>query len=811
MRRSMILLASVAAIALSTSALAQETPAEERAAAEDIVVTAVAKGSNKLDTSISVSSLNQDAVQQFAPRSVAELFRNLPGIRSESSGGEGNANIAVRGLPVATGGAKYIQLQEDGLGVLEFGDIIFGNADIFVRSDLSVARVESVRGGSSSTFVSNAPGGVINLISNTGEKEGGAIQASAGLDYDEYRLDFRYGGRLSDSVRFHFGGFYREGEGPRKAGYDANRGFQIKGNVTKELDKGYVRLNFKYLDDRAVSYLPSLVRVTGTNRDPKFSSLPGLDANNESLATNNFTRHLGLDAGNNPRVTDVTDGMRPLVKAVGLDAQYEIADDLILSEKFKYSDVGGRFAGLFPSGFDSAQNVANSIGGAGSSLSFANGPRAGQAFAGTNNIIPLVLFNVELNNLDNVANDIRLTKAFDAGEGKVDLTVGFYKSRQTVNTTWDFSSYLLEPTGSDAALINVRNAAGVLQTDNGRVASGAFFFGNCCRRAYNIDYDTNAPFASIAYDGDKINLDASIRYDAGKARGSVNIDGPVVPRDVDGNGVISVAETRTTVLNLANPSPINYSFNYFSYSLGANYRFTDAVAGFARYSRGARANADRIAIGPAINTTTGRLLDEEAAVDFVTQAELGLKYREGPLSLFATGFYARAEEQNFDQNRPVGQQFVDRKYRSYGLELEAAYRIGGFSIAGSGTYTDSKITRDALNPATVGNRPKRQAKFVYNITPQYDIDTFTIGANIIGTSSSFTQDTNNLKLPGFTQVNAFLSVRPIERVQLSLNANNLFNVNGFTEAEEDSIPANGVVRARSINGRTVSVSARFEF
>ena len=811
MRRSMSLLASVAAIALSSSAFAQEAPAAEEANADEIVVTAVAKGTNKLDTSISVSSLSQDALQQAAPRSVAEVFRNLPGIRSESSGGEGNANIAVRGLPVATGGAKYIQLQEDGLGVLEFGDIIFGNADIFLRSDFNVSRVESVRGGSSSTFASNAPGGVINLISNTGEKEGGAIQGTAGLDYDEYRLDFRYGGRLSDSVRFHFGGFYREGEGPRKAGFDANRGFQIKANVTKELDKGYVRLNFKYLDDRAVSYLPSPVRVTGTNKNPKFSNLPGLDANNESLATNNFTRHLGLDSANNPTVTDVTDGMRPLVKAVGLDAQYEIADGLTLTEKFKYSDVGGQFTGLFPSGFDTAQNVANNIGGVGSTLSFANGPRAGQAYAGTNGIIPLVLFNVELNNLDNVANDIRLTKTLDAGSGKVDLTVGFYKSRQTVNTTWDFSSYLLEPTGSNAALINVTNAAGVVQTDNGRVASGAFFFGNCCRRAYNIDYDTNAPFASIAYDGDKINLDASIRYDSGKARGSVNIDGPVAPRDVDGNGVISAAEARTTVLNLANPSPINYNYNYFSYSAGANYRFTDAVAGFARYSRGARANADRIAIGPAINTTTGGLLDEEAAVDFVTQTELGLKYRAGGLSLFATGFYARAEEQNFDQNRPVGQQFVDRKYRSYGLELEAAYRTGNFSIAGSGTFTDSKITRDALNVGTVGNRPKRQAKFVYNITPQFDVDKFTIGANVVGTSSSFSQDSNNLKLPGFTQVNAFVSVRPIERVQLSINANNLFNVNGFTEAEEDSIPANGVVRARSINGRTVSASVKFEF
>ncbi|WP_366522293.1 hypothetical protein [uncultured Sphingomonas sp.] len=54
------------------------------------------------------------------------MLRNLPGIRVEASGGEGNANISVRGLPVASGGAKFLQLQEDSLPVLEFGDIIFG-------------------------------------------------------------------------------------------------------------------------------------------------------------------------------------------------------------------------------------------------------------------------------------------------------------------------------------------------------------------------------------------------------------------------------------------------------------------------------------------------------------------------------------------------------------------------------------------------------------------------------------------------------------------------------------------------------------
>ena len=88
---------------------------------------------------------------------------------------------------------------------------------------------------------------------------------------------------------------------------------------------------------------------------------------------------------------------------------------------------------------------------------------------------------------------------------------------------------------------------------------------------------------------------------------------------------------------------------------------------------------------------------------------------------------------------------------------------------------------------------------------------FSLGASAIGTTSSYTQDSNQLKLPAFTQVNAFLAVRPVERVQLSVNANNLFNTQGFTEAEEGAIPANGIVRARSINGRTISASVKFDF
>ena len=789
--------------------------------ASDIVVTAVARRTDRLDSSVSVSGISGEQALRLAPRSVAEIFRQLPGIRSESSGGEGNANIAVRGLPVASGGAKFLQLQEDGLPVLEFGDITFGNADIFLRADFNVSRVEAVRGGSASTFASNSPGGVINLISKTGSEDGGAIQGTAGLDYDEFRIDADYGGHFGADWTYHVGGFYRQGEGPRRAGYDANKGGQIKANVTRKFAGGYVRLYGKYLDDRAIGYLPNPVRVTGTNGDPKYSNVANFDINEDTLHSKYFRRALTLGPDNRPVTDDVRDGQHPVVYAIGAEGSYDFADGWNIIDRFRYSDISGRFISPFPAAVQDAQTTANGIGGAGATLRYATGPSAGQTIAnpgglnGNGLLASIVLFDVKLNSLDNVTNDLRITKQTQLVGGELTLQAGYYFSRQTIDTTWLWTSYLLEVKGGGtAALIDVANAAGQLQTQNGVVAYGASFFGNCCRRAYNLNYTTNAPFASASLAFDRLTLDGSLRYDFGRARGQVfgaDLGGGrvgVARVDVNGDGIISVPETQTSVIPLNAPAPVHYNYDYPSYSFGANYRLADTFAVFGRYSRGARANADRLLFGPAVSAVTGRPTNDDAAVDFVRQAEAGLKYRSGGMSLYATGFYAKTEEQNFEATT---QRFFDRTYDAYGVEVEGAYRVGGFSLSANGTYTHAKIKSDAGNPAVVGNRPRRQAEFTYQITPQYQARLFSAGFNVVGTTASYTGDENRLKLPAFAQVNAFVVVNPVEHVAVSVNANNLFNTDGFTEAEDGSIPANGIVRARSISGRTVSASVRFDF
>ena len=819
LRHALCASAALSGLLVAVPAFAQDNAEETGAEGEEIIVTAVARGQNRLESSVSVSAIGAQAIANLAAPSSADLIRQIPGIRSEASGGEGNANIAVRGIPVSTGGARYIQLQEDGLPILEFGDIIFGNADNFLRADRSVARVEAVRGGSASTVASNAPGAVINFISKTGEQEGGAIQASVGLDFESYRLDFDYGAPLAEDLYFHVGGFYRTGEGPRDIGYNGYDGGQIKANITKEFDGGYIRFSAKYLDDTTPTILPQPVRVTGSNASPNYEAIPGFDPRTDALYSPYLTPVVSLDGNNNPASYDFRDGLSVKSLAFGIESEIDVGSGWTLTNRFRFADNSGGFLSPFPAGAGAAQGIANGIGGAGSSIVFATGPSAGQvanpATIGGNGLLTNVVnFNTRLNSLNNVTNDFRVNKQFDIGGGTANFTSGFYFSRQTIDTDWLWTSHVQTVEGNGrAALVNIRNAAGQTVTQNGTVGFGASFFGNCCRRSYDVDYSTYAPFASLSVQTGRLTLDASVRYDFGDASGTIagadsGFGVGVGSFDFDRNGTISTAESQTSIMPLGSPRPVNYNFDYFSFSLGANYLVTDDLGAFARYSRGGRHTADRSLFSPAVSTLDGSLPGGDAGVvATVDQLEVGLKYQSDGLSLYATGFFAKTAETNVEL-APL--ELFDSEYEAKGIELEGSYRTGPFTLSAGATWTDAEI-KDALDRTTIGNTPRRQADLVYQATAQYDSKQFTLGANVVGTTDSYAQDSNQLKLPGFTQVNAFAAFRPIDRVEVGLNAANLFNTTGFTEAEEGAIPGNAIVRARSIAGRTVLASVRFDF
>ncbi len=752
-----IALAAALALLPLGHVLAQDAPPPVAAAVEpasadalkldSVVVTGTSTRLSKMKQSVSVSTLDAEQIEKSGATSAAELLRSVPGVRSESSGGEGNANITVRGVPISAGGSRYVQLQEDGLPVLMFGDIAFGTADQFLRVDYSIDRLEVVRGGSASTLATNSPGGLINFISKTGEEAGGAIGLSIAKPR-EYRVDANYGGSIGPKTTFHIGGFERIGDGGRPIGYNASNGGQIRANVTQQLDNGYIRLNFKALDDRTPTFLP--VPVTVTNG--KINRIDGIDPRTAFFITPGLTRDSTLNKDGGFTTSNAHDGLHVKSTAIGGEASFDLGGGWRIDEKIRKAFNSGRFIGLFPS----------------------NNGNDGTAATGPKNTFTGVLFNTSLDNFDNLFNEVKVSKAFDLGaSGKATVVAGLFNGVQNVAETWFWNRYNLTLQGEGAQVVSSTGAPTAAP-----VGTGFTTFGGCCVRSWNVQYTQTAPFVAATYEIGGLNLDASVRRDDQKASGYALQDGAT-----------------SGTWDPATQQNVNYKVAHTSYSVGANYALNRDLSFFVRGSDGVSFSADRLLYGNPLDGSV------PISVNTVKQIEGGAKWRSGPVSLFATVFNARTNESNYEVTT---QSFTSNRYRANGLELEAAYRIGGFHIAGGGTYTKAKIT-DSNDATTVGKKPRRQADFVWQLTPGYTVGALDIGAAIVGTTKSFGDDGNTITMPGYTVVNPYVSYQFTPKVSVALSANNVFNQLGYTEVEGDGHAA------RSINGRLVRATLKYTF
>ena len=807
-----MLLGSVASVT-ATAALAQDNADFD----DQIIVTGVAKAGNKLETSISVSTLNADQIANNAPRGTSEIFRYLPGIRAESSAGGGNSNIAVRGMPLSTGGAKFLSLQEEGLPVLLFGDIDFAPADGFFKADSTLARVESVRGGSASTLATNGPGGIINFIHKTGATEGGSATFTTGLDYRDFRGDFEYGGPINDSMYFHIGGHYQQGGDYRNSQIDTVQGGQIRASVTKEFDGGFIRVWAKHLDKRDATFLPQPVALNGRE---VAGSIPGLSANSETLISPFSGVGVDVDSAGTIHPFNVEDGFRVKSTSVGGEFSFDIGNEITVSNKFRYSDISGDFSSPFAHAVtDADELLANSFGGATGTIF--NGPFAGQAvtsanltsLTGNNLVTEVAYFDTELDDMSNFANELKLNRVFDFDGGSLDVTVGYFKMHQNIGQDWHWNQFLVT-TDNSAGLIDVSGF-----TDAGVLGYNRGFGWNGNNRLYDINYDVDAPFVAATLSLGNLNIDASVRHDIMHADG-FGLAAGGAPFDVDGDGTIDPPEADVSITDASQRFVQNFDVDNTAYSFGANYLLNDGLSVFARYSRGASFNGERKFFSDQIGQFTGAIADEGSFVDVAKQVEGGFKWSEdeavpGELDLYLTFFYAKTEESNFEITTMTS---LDNEYKSKGVETEFAYSNGGFNLLGSFTWTDAEIKATASG-ANIGNTPRRQADLIYNVTPSFTHDIVTVGANINGTTKTFVDDDNNLIMPAFTTVNLFGSVDVTDNATLSINANNVFDEIGFTEAENgrtfDALtPGDGVndiIVARSITGRTISLSLTYQF
>ena len=839
--KSCVSAASIAVMSLMAApAFAQDAaPAaaeEEAVGFDEIVVTASGRDKTKLNSSISVTSVDAKLVDAFKPSSEAEVFRMIPGIQvAGTSGPGGNSNIAVRGLPVATGGSPFVQIQEDGLPTVLFGDIQFGNNDYWTRFDASVERVESVRGGGSTTFASQAPGAVINYLSHTGKKEGGFVQLSKGVNYDETKVDFRYGGALTETLRFHIAGQFKSGRGPLHADFNVSDSIQVKGNLTQEFDggKGYFRLLFKVADTREPNYTgaPALATLTGTtvsNVQP-FPGFDGRNSSNYSIYNQDF-----LIVGRSGQLERVEmSGISTKQTAFGGQFHYEFDNGVTVDNNMRWSKVSGSFAAPFQNTTRAAGIVGSTVTLNGTayatvgSIRFANGPRAGQTFTGTyvdNNV------NVRTNirDLGSLANDLTIAGKFDAGSMKVTARAGFFYMNQDIAMDWHVNKSLREVSGDNPAQLDLYSTTGAKLTQDG-ISGYNNNWGNCCARDYDLSYTNTAPYAALELDGDVFAVDASVRFENVKAAGSGTSGGS--ESFINSNGVLIPAITSNGPREV-----LNYSRSYTSWTAGALWKANSNTSIFVRASRGGRFNGDRQTFGGKIATNGSLCTSAQAAagtlgcasdgvtpsVDFVKQYELGLKNR-GNLggaryTVEVTALKGSFKQSTFELSATrcpggAGGCVIDARFKSYGMEFYGTLSAGDFTLVSNATWT--KASRSGVT-STGAPTPFTRAPYMpdlsYTVQANYDLaEKATIGVNITGQTGII--DDAGRSFPGGAIVGVNLRVMPFPNVELGIQGYNVFNrydlrgSGGIADASVTPI----VIGTGPALGQTWTASIRYSF
>ncbi|MFQ5890855.1 MAG: TonB-dependent receptor [Gemmatimonadota bacterium] len=767
---------------------------------ETIVVTGTRTPERKLESSTAISTVNSQEIQARAPRSTADLLKVVPGFYVESSGGEVGGNLFARGLP-ADGSFRYVALMEDGMPVYSSTELFFVNADIFVRVDDNIDRLEAVRGGNSALFGSNAPGGVVNYISKTGGPEiGGTMGAQIGTG-GLNRYDLNINGPLGPDWLFNIGGFYRFDDGVRDPDFPASTGGQIKANITRSFENGYFRLYGKYLNDRNIFFLPVPIQgefdadgeiegidfVTGFEREGTLTSREGID------------KRVPLPRNNGDLLLPLDDGQKQVGGSVMAEFGLTLPGEVEIQNKLRFMDIDHTWNAMVPFDLVDANELAQEFvddtpGGAGFRLTCVEGGATFGA-AGCPNPNGLALKAGEWHvakPLSDVANQFQVTKRAIAGNTTHNLAVGSYFSHYTAGNTWFFNDILTNvvdrPNFLDLEVLDAGGSVIRQVTNNGFRRYLPFF----------VNGTSNATIAAF-FGGDQIQINDRWRIDIGgrfehdefeqnvEETEAFDLGGPS-----DADGFIE-ADTLVNGVNFGTGEfeRINVDFDEWAASLGINYSLNENVSLYARGSRGYKM--------PILDNFLFSGTDREAEgfpdeAEELWQAEGGVKVGTPKLGLSAVVYWLLIKDfpsQDARVDPVTGETEVVTVFvgeaRTIGGELEVVaqpspyFRINAIATVQDPELTDFVEVVDDVEEVRDGNRVRRIPRVLWDVTGTVMYEGFRLraGWNFIG--HRFSNNSNTIDLPEFGVVSAGASLNVGSGLTLTANVSNLLDSEGLTE------------------------------
>ena len=773
---------------------------EDLLSLDEVIVTGSSNPRTKIESSVAVTTMSAKEIEDKASLSTADLLQSIPGFLVESSGGEVGNNLFARGIP-SSGAYEYVQIQEDGLAVFEDGALQFANIDDFQRVDLTLKKLEAVKGGSSSIFASGAPGGIINFISKTGQNEFKGITKLTVGDYGLFRTDFNVGGSIvKDKLFFNVGGFYRVDKGIRSPGFDANKGGQVKMNFTYRFDKGYVRINYKHLNDRNIFLLPIPLKTDSNGDSAEF---PGFDANYGTLTSRNFSRLRVPQLGGGFYERDLENGVHPILDAVGGEFKYYISENITIKNAFKSTKINLIYDAVFST--RGPNNQADFATSTTAQHPIADAANAAYTYVDDGSVLPSSALIMRADpwaidkKMDNFVNDLKFMFNID----KLNLTLGYYMSNWKSNQYWNWSNYLVDVSDNPRLVNLVDTSTGVSRTWNG------------VERITWLERDaqTKGKVNALYLDGEldineDLTLNFGLRYDDDKYSGYRD-NAQFFSTDL---GILknNTADDVVTVVIGKPYTYWNYDVKELSYTAALNYKFNNHTSVYGRYARGFRSPIEETYYDNASDLsgieTTG-----------VNQAELGFKYSNTNFAVFANLFHMNLTNIPFTDILADGTSEGDfADVTNLGLELEANAKFGIFSIESNVTvqnpeYKNFKATDGSFDYS--GNTARRIPKTYFTVRPNIKV---AKGFNVYGQLSyfgkKFTNQDNDVALAAFSVFNAGASYK-YNNLRFGLDASNLFNTIGLTEGNprKTTTASDDVFLARPILGRAVRLSVAIDF
>jgi outer membrane receptor protein involved in Fe transport len=783
---------------------------------ETIVATAQREPRIKLETSTAITTLQPQDIERRAPRGAADLLKVVPGFYVEDSGGDVNNNLFARGMP-ADGSFRYVALLEDGMPIFDSTELSFLNADVLVRLDKNIRQIEAVRGGSASLFGSNAPGGLVNFVSKTGGPQRTGVLEFSGGEAGLFRIDGNVNGPLGESDwRYNVGGFFRSDEGIRDPGFTGIEGGQIKANVGRSFDNGYIRIYGKYLNDDNVFYLPAPLQ---NPNDPEF--VPGFPSDGTMTSEEGIDKRVPTPDGE--ILLDLSDGISQDGGHVQVEFGFDLGSGWTIENNFRWMDYEHDWNAMLPFNLVDAETFAQGFveetpDGAGFNLIFTE---TGQPFDTANGLLSTGGQWWVSIPLSDISDQLALRKEVGAHS----FTVGTYLGHYEADPTWRFNDILtnvqnaprfvdLEITDTGGGVIRRVTNEGFTQylslyvNAEQQVDIAAFFAGDEIAVTDRFDVDVGVRFEHNTFDVRNEVTQAFDLTGGTDAHSGVNF----------GTGQFQTIEEE---------------FDEWAFSIGGNYRFSDQVSVYGRGTSGFKM--------PILDNVrdAGPIGAGDLEAEDIAQIEGGVKVGSPRLGLSAVAYWLQIQNfpsQDVQIDPDTGEtEFISRfagEARTIGTEIEVVaapvpqLRLNGTATLQNPEYTEffTEVSGECQNPLPdgrcdiEGNRIRRIPETILQLGAAYDIGNLTLNGGVDFVGERFSNNENSIVLESYSIVDLGAAYRfPLYGVTVRVALKNATDegAEALTEGNprvDESVGAQSTLfLARPVLPRRVTAGISYEF